>query len=64
MNGEETCRALRQLNPHVEIIVSSGYHKDDVAERFRDLNLTGFLQKPYNPRQLVSQVQVGCVSVE
>ncbi|MCA9988236.1 MAG: response regulator [Anaerolineales bacterium] len=57
MNGEDTCRALRELNEDVAIIISSGYHKDDVAERFSGLRPSGFLQKPYNPRQLVDEVK-------
>ena len=57
MNGEDTCRALRELDEQVAIIISSGYHKDDVAERFSGLRPSGFLQKPYNPRQLVDEVR-------
>ena len=52
MDGEETFRELRRLNPDVNVILSSGYNQQDVANRFAGKGLAGFLQKPYQLAQL------------
>lgn len=48
MDGEETFRALRKIDPKVCVILSSGYNEQDVASRFGGKGLSGFVQKPYN----------------
>lgn len=62
MNGEETYRALRQINPQVQVILSSGYDEQEVFRRFNDLGLGGFLQKPYNLNTLIETVKRHMVS--
>ncbi len=57
MNGEETLRILRQIDPCIPVLLSSGYNKIDIAFRFEDTNLTGFLQKPYSLDRLIDAVQ-------
>jgi PAS domain S-box-containing protein len=47
MGGEECFKLLRQLDPDVRAIVSSGYDNDDMARRFLDMGFCGFLAKPY-----------------
>jgi CheY-like chemotaxis protein/nitrogen-specific signal transduction histidine kinase len=47
MGGDETCRALRRINPDVRVILSSGYNEEGAIERFSGLGLAGFIQKPY-----------------
>ena len=47
MDGEQCFRELRQLDPAVKVIISSGYNKQDVAQKFIGKGLAGFLQKPY-----------------
>ena len=47
MDGEETFRELRLLDPQVQVVLSSGYTEQDVASRFAGQNLAGFMQKPY-----------------
>ena len=49
MNGAETFKKLREINPQVRVLLSSGYDKEVVNRRFDDWQgLAGFLQKPYN----------------
>ncbi len=57
MNGAETLRALRQIDPHIPILLSSGYSKTEIVSRFIDTNLTDFLQKPYSLDALIDTVQ-------
>jgi len=57
LNGEETFRELRQINPHVRVLLSSGYSQDEVAARFTGQSEVGFIQKPYDSEQLVQEVR-------
>jgi DNA-binding NarL/FixJ family response regulator len=52
MGGEECFRLLRDLDPEVRAIVSSGYDNDDMAKRFLDLGFCGYLTKPYRVTDL------------
>ena len=47
MDGETTFRKLRKIDPHVKIIISSGYAEEDITSKFKGLEITGFIQKPY-----------------
>ena len=57
MNGEETLRALRELQPGIKVLLSSGYDEDHVSQQFRSLRIDGFLRKPYDPEQLAAAVK-------
>ncbi len=47
MNGEDCFYALRKISPNVQVILSSGYSKEDATSCFQDKALAGFIQKPY-----------------
>jgi CheY-like chemotaxis protein len=47
MDGAETFRELRRLDPAVRVILSSGYAEQDVAPQFAGKGLSDFIQKPY-----------------
>jgi CheY-like chemotaxis protein len=52
MGGEETLRRLREIDPAVKAVVSSGYSDDEIAASFRDHGFCAFLKKPYNIGEL------------
>jgi PAS domain S-box-containing protein len=54
MNGEETFRELRKINPGVRVILASGYSKDVVSSRFTEKESVYCLQKPYTMDKLRS----------
>ncbi len=56
MNGEETFRELRRLRPDLRVILTSGFNEQDVKSRFEGQGLSGFLKKPYRPKELVQKV--------
>ncbi len=56
MNGEETLRALREVNPSVNVLLMSGYNEQDVTRMFAGRNLSGFLQKPFRAEELYASV--------
>ena len=57
MGGEETFREIRALRPDARIILSSGFNEQDAVERFPGLGLDGFLQKPFQPQELIRVVR-------
>ncbi|MCA9972873.1 MAG: PAS domain S-box protein [Anaerolineales bacterium] len=55
LSGEETFRRLRQIDPGVRVLLSSGYSQVEVASRL-DEEPTAFIQKPYNATRLLQTV--------
>ncbi len=47
MDGEETFRQLRHLNPGVRVILMSGFNQQEAISRFTGKGLAGFVQKPF-----------------
>ena len=52
MGGEECFKVLKDLDPDVRAIVSSGYDNDDMARRYLDQGFCGYLTKPYRVNDL------------
>jgi DNA-binding NarL/FixJ family response regulator len=52
MGGEETFRALHELDPDVRAIVSSGYDNEDMARQYLEMGFCGYLTKPYRVTDL------------
>jgi two-component system, cell cycle sensor histidine kinase and response regulator CckA len=52
MDGQETFRELRRLDAKVPVILMSGFSEKDLADRFKDQELPGFLQKPFEREKL------------
>ena len=57
MDGEQCFRALRQLNPDVKVIMSSGFSEHEVTQKFMGKGLAGFIQKPYKLSALREVIQ-------
>ena len=47
MDGEEAFREMRRIKEDVQVVLSSGYHEQEVTQRFTGKGLAGFIQKPY-----------------
>jgi PAS domain S-box-containing protein len=47
LGGDATLRELRRLAPALPLVLMSGYAERDVAPRFADVVLAGYLQKPF-----------------
>jgi two-component system, chemotaxis family, CheB/CheR fusion protein len=56
MGGEETLALLREIDPEVPIILSSGFDEIEATRRFAVRKPAGFLQKPYSAQRLVSVI--------
>lgn len=52
MGGKECIQKLRQIDPNVAAIVSTGYSDDPVVANYQDYGFRGVLSKPYKINQL------------
>ena len=51
MNGKETLDKIRQIDPNVKVILSSGYKKE-IVENYKELGFNFVLKKPYTISEL------------
>jgi signal transduction histidine kinase len=56
MSGKDVADALREIDPDVKIILSSGYTEDEVIKKIGDAHVSGFIHKPYRMTSLLSMV--------
>ena len=57
LGGAETARQLGRINPGISLIVMSGDVEREVRERLQDVNLAGFVPKPFTIDELLAAVQ-------
>lgn len=57
MGGKETVRLLRQIDPQVKAIVSSGYSTDSIMADFSEYGFAAAVSKPYKPEELSAVLQ-------
>ena len=58
MDGEETFRHLREINPDVVVMLSTGFMAQERVERMLAAGMAGFIRKPHRPDELLARVQV------
>ncbi|MBV9463231.1 MAG: response regulator, partial [Verrucomicrobiae bacterium] len=56
MNGVETFKELKKINPKVRVILTSGYSADEVQLNFDQGELAGFLEKPFTAQALSEKI--------
>lgn len=52
LNGIETLKQLKQINPQVKVLLSSGYSREELNQQINTTDIAGFLQKPYSTHHL------------
>ena len=57
LDGEETFRQLRHLNPNVKVVLMSGFNQQEAVGRFTGKGLAGFVQKPFAVETIVNAVR-------
>ncbi len=57
MSAQEAIREIHRGWPNTRVVLTSGYDENEVLGRFRGMQLTGFVQKPYAPAQLAESVK-------
>jgi len=57
MGGGETFDRLRDINPDIKVLLSSGYSINGQATKILRRGCDGFIQKPFNMNQLAEKIQ-------
>jgi len=57
MDGYHTFKELKDINPEVKVILSSGYNEQFVTQNLTGSGLAGFLQKPYTIEKLNKKIK-------
>lgn len=57
MDGEETFQRLREINPDVVVLLSTGFMAQERVDRMLAAGMAGFIRKPHRPDELLAQVQ-------
>jgi CheY-like chemotaxis protein len=57
MSGHEVFERMREITPDQCVVLSSGYAEQDAVSRFEGDQLSGFIQKPYKPTELVEAIE-------
>ncbi len=52
MGGKETIKMLKQINPGIKAIVSSGYSDDPIMSEYGSYGFQGVVEKPYTIEEL------------
>ena len=56
MSGASTFAAIREIEPSARVLLVSGYTWGHETEALLDRGIVGFLQKPFEPEQLMEAV--------
>jgi CheY-like chemotaxis protein len=56
MNGAETYRRLRQIEPTIKVIFTSGYSESELSTDVHNAEGVDFLAKPYSAESLAEHV--------
>ncbi len=56
MNGREICEKLKNINPKIKVILSSGYSLESQAIEIIKLGCIEFIQKPFDIKKLSQKV--------
>ena len=57
IGGGETFDKLRTIDPHVRVLLSSGYSVDGQATEILQRGCNGFIQKPFDIKQLSQKIR-------
>jgi two-component system, cell cycle sensor histidine kinase and response regulator CckA len=57
ISGGETFDRLREINPGIKVLLSSGYSITGQAQEILDRGCNGFLQKPFDPERFSNKIR-------
>jgi PAS domain S-box-containing protein len=57
MNGREALEELKKIDPHVQVILASGFNEYDAVTGADDPAISKFIQKPYRLDDLINAVR-------
>jgi len=57
MGGGATYDRLKKINPHIKVLLSSGYSINGQATEILERGCNGFIQRPFNMEQLYQRIR-------
>ncbi len=57
MDGRQCLTEILRVNPNAKVIIASGYSESGLANGVMEAGAKGFVQKPYNMRQLLTTIR-------
>ena len=57
ISGGETYDKLKEINPDIKVLLSSGYSINGQATEILDRGCNGFIQKPFNIANLSKKIR-------
>jgi len=57
MGGGETYDRMKEINPDIKVLLSSGYSIDGQATKILQRGCDGFIQKPFNMKELSQELR-------
>jgi DNA-binding NarL/FixJ family response regulator len=57
MNGGDAYDILKEVNPDIKVLLSSGYSIDGQASEILERGCNGFIQKPFSMSQLSEAIR-------
>ena len=57
MDGGQLAKKIRLMDPHIPILVSSGYAEEEAMKHFAQSNISAFIQKPFQVEVLIAKIQ-------
>jgi len=57
MSGGETYDRLKEIDPDIKALLSSGYSIDGQAQEILDRGCNGFMQKPFNMKEISQKIR-------
>jgi CheY-like chemotaxis protein len=57
MGGGETYDQLKEIDPNIKVLLSSGYSIDGRATEILNRGCDGFIQKPFNMEKLSQKIR-------
>jgi two-component system cell cycle sensor histidine kinase/response regulator CckA len=57
MGGGEVFDRLKEINPNIKVLLSSGYSIDGEATKILERGCSGFIQKPFDIKQLSKSIR-------
>ena len=56
LGGDEVFRRIRTRRPDMRVILCSGYTEEDIIRHFDGQGLSGFIEKPFRPSELIKKI--------
>ena len=57
LSGGDTFDKLKEINPEIKVMLSSGYNVDGQTNEILKRGCKGFIQKPFNMKKLSQKIR-------